>query len=184
MSAWPEKGLQKMVQSCMQLIQMINWKSNYLWSLVVLILFNVKNGDCYLIFAWLLDSNTNTTTPCFYFHLIVANFGEFLCGIDNVKCQVPILWLTKMIHKYTAHVHEPQITGIVLKIIVRLGLRFYLTSDSHVPKIVLFICFNKSSVKIMKNALYFILKALFVLKIFKTLSWNFGHVEEMAWLER
>ena len=28
----------------------------------------------------------------------------------------------------------------------------------------------------MKNAFYFILKALFVLKIFKFLSWLFGHV--------
>ena len=32
----------------------------------------------------------------------------------------------------------------------------------------------------MKNAFYFILKALFVLKIFKFLSGHFGHVEEMA----
>ena len=31
---------------------------------------------------------------------------------------------------------------------------------------------------------YFILKALFVLKIFEFLFWLFGHVEKMAWLER
>ena len=30
----------------------------------------------------------------------------------------------------------------------------------------------------MKNAFYFILKALFVLKIFKLLSWLFGHVKK------
>ena len=30
----------------------------------------------------------------------------------------------------------------------------------------------------------FILKALFVLKIFKLLSWLFGHVEKTVWLER
>ena len=36
----------------------------------------------------------------------------------------------------------------------------------------------------MKNAFYFILKALFVLKIFKFLSWLFGHAEKTAWLER
>ena len=29
------------------------------------------------------------------------------------------------------------------------------------------ICFNESSLKMMKNAFYFILKALFILKIFK-----------------
>ena len=35
----------------------------------------------------------------------------------------------------------------------------------------------------MKNAFYFILKAVFVLKIFKFLSWVFGHVGKLTWLE-
>ena len=47
-----------------------------------------------------------------------------------------------------------------------------------------FICFSESPLKMMKNAFYFILKALFVLKIFKFLSWFFGHVEKAALLER
>ena len=57
-----------------------------------------------------------------------------------------------------------------------------LKSNSHLnsPEKYLFICFNKSPLKMMKNAFYFILKALFVLKIFKFLSGHFGHVEEMA----
>ena len=33
--------------------------------------------------------------------------------------------------------------------------------------------------KMMKNAFYFISKALFVLKIFKFLSWLFGHVAKL-----
>ena len=32
----------------------------------------------------------------------------------------------------------------------------------------------------MKNAFYFILKALFAVKIIKFLSWLFGHVEKAA----
>ena len=36
----------------------------------------------------------------------------------------------------------------------------------------------------MKNAFYFILKTLFIFKIFKFLSRLFGHVGKMAWLER
>ena len=36
----------------------------------------------------------------------------------------------------------------------------------------------------MKNAFYFILKALFILKIFKLLSQLFSHVEKTAWFER
>ena len=37
---------------------------------------------------------------------------------------------------------------------------------------------TKSPLKMMKNTFYFNLKALFALKIFKFLSWFFGHVEE------
>ena len=46
------------------------------------------------------------------------------------------------------------------------------------------ICFIESPLKMMKNTFYVILKALFVLKIFKFLSWLFGHVEKTARLER
>ena len=41
-------------------------------------------------------------------------------------------------------------------------------------------CFNDSPSKMMKNAFYFILKALLVLKIFKVLSSLFGHAEKTA----
>ena len=51
-------------------------------------------------------------------------------------------------------------------------------------KNILFYFFNESSLKMMKNAFYFILKALFVLKIFKFLSWLFGHEGKKPWLER
>ena len=39
---------------------------------------------------------------------------------------------------------------------------------------------TESPLQIMKNAFCFILKALFVLKIFKFLSWHFGRAEETA----
>ena len=42
-------------------------------------------------------------------------------------------------------------------------------------KKVYFIYFNESPLKMMKNAFYFMLKALFVLKILKHLSWLFRH---------
>ena len=59
-----------------------------------------------------------------------------------------------------------------------------LKSDSHLLKRNIFICFNESPLQMMKNAFYFILKALFVLKRFKFFSWHFVNVEETAWLER
>ena len=45
-----------------------------------------------------------------------------------------------------------------------------LKSDSHLPNKIIFICFNESPLKMIKNAFYLIIKALFVLKIFKCLS--------------
>ena len=47
-----------------------------------------------------------------------------------------------------------------------------------------FISLSESPSKMMKNAFYFILKALFVPKILKCLSWLLGHVEKKAWVER
>ena len=59
-----------------------------------------------------------------------------------------------------------------------------LKSDSHLPKKICVICLIESPLKLMKNAFYFILKALFVLKIFKFLSRLFGHVGKTDRLER
>ena len=64
------------------------------------------------------------------------------------------------------------------------SLMAYLKSGSHFVKRNFFIYSNASPSKMMKNAFYFILKALFILKIFKFLSWIFGHVEQTAWLEK
>ena len=47
------------------------------------------------------------------------------------------------------------------------------------PKIYI-ICLIESPLKMMKNAFYFILKALFILKIFEFLSRLFGHVGKTA----
>ena len=47
-----------------------------------------------------------------------------------------------------------------------------------------FIRFNDSLLKMMKIAFYFILKALFILKIFRFLSWLFGNLEKTALLRR
>ena len=48
--------------------------------------------------------------------------------------------------------------------------RMFLKSDSHLPPKNCVICFVESPLKMMKNAFYFILKALFVPEIFKVLS--------------
>ena len=48
---------------------------------------------------------------------------------------------------------------------------FCLKSDSHIQKVIV-IGFNESPLKMTKNTFYFILKALFFLKIIKFLSWQ------------
>ena len=48
--------------------------------------------------------------------------------------------------------------------------KIQLKSDSHLPKKICCIYFNESPLKVMKNAFYFILKALFVLKMFNFFS--------------
>ena len=49
-------------------------------------------------------------------------------------------------------------------------LKDLLKSDSHLPKNIFLFALMICPSKMMKNAFYFILKALFVLKIFKFLS--------------
>ena len=47
---------------------------------------------------------------------------------------------------------------------------YFLEPDSGLSKKKIVICFIESPLKMIKNAFYFILKALFVLKMFKFLS--------------
>ena len=63
--------------------------------------------------------------------------------------------------------------GVMLLILV-------LKPESQLPSKIIFVCFNESPLKIMKNTFYLILKTLLVLGIFKFLPWVFGHVEETA----
>ena len=58
---------------------------------------------------------------------------------------------------------------------------YTLKPGSHIPKKFGFFCFSESPLKIIKNAFYFILKALFILKIIMLRYLNFcpdffGHV--------
>ena len=59
-------------------------------------------------------------------------------------------------------------------------LKIYFKVGLSPTKNICVICLIESPLKMMKNAFYFILKALFVLKIFKFLSQLFGYVGKMA----
>ena len=87
------------------------------------------------------------------------------CALDNIES-----------HKKTGF-HPPFRRYIFPK--TTGGVKFIPPSRFRVwlsPSNLCFICFNESSLERMKNDFYFILKSLFVLKVFKFLSWLFGHV--------
>ena len=58
------------------------------------------------------------------------------------------------------------------------GSKIKIKSDFNLPKKVHLICFNEKPLKMMKNVLYFIIKILCVLKIFKFLTCLFGNIEK------
>ena len=49
--------------------------------------------------------------------------------------------------------------------------------NSHLAKKIIW--FNESTLKMIENVLYLILKAVFIFKIFKFLSWLFSYVETL-----
>ena len=70
-----------------------------------------------------------------------------------------------------SHSVEQRITLSYLDLVLKVGLSYFQKNC--------FIYFTESLLQVMKNASYFILKAPFVLKIFKLLSWHFGHVAKL-----
>ena len=56
--------------------------------------------------------------------------------------------------------------------------KYHCSVEVEVALSIVFICLNKSPLKIMENAFYFMLKVLFVLEIYTFLSWLFSSVEK------
>ena len=113
---------------------------------------------------------------CSYFKVIhdfIKCRSTFIrSGIISIVCKVRTIVFKKQITKIYVKQQRPGWVPRVFKV----GL-----SPS---KKNCFICFNKSPSKVMKNAFYFILKALLVLKIFIFSSWRLVHLEKIAWKER
>ena len=97
-------------------------------------------------------------------HVCDVAFDKNMCGpIKNRKCRSTNILI---IYVETDNRNRVQ-TEEKQKL---LKSRLYLKSDSYLPKFFIIICFNDSPLKMMKNAFYFILNSLFILKIFKFLS--------------
>ena len=77
--------------------------------------------------------------------------------------------INKIKKKITDHNHHKYITAPEFDKLTSENFAAILKSDSNLPKKIT-ICFNDNLSKMMKSVFYFILKALFLLKIFKFLS--------------
>ena len=112
-----------------------------------------------------------------------AKFSFFRSPINNcLKCKRrPFVTYLKDIYN-TYYQITAAITLVTFKKDLRLWWKTIKVGLSPSKKKI--ICFIDTPSKFMQNAYYFILKALFVLKIFKFLSSLFRHAEKTAWLER
>ena len=145
-----------------------------------------------------LDASESAYSTCIYLQLVTQS-GNVTGKIVSVKSRIipinksftitrlELLWnciLSKHVYndscdyievKDTLCWNDSQISLIWIK---------YINSDSYIPQKTCIICLTESPLKMMKNAFYFILEDIFVLKTFKFLSGLFGHAGKTAWLER
>ena len=104
----------------------------------------------------------------------------FVCDINRPSKELPVqskllkhknkMWKLSRIKN-----EEDGVVPVSLLLTVN-AFQTCLKSGCHLPKKTSVICLIETPLQIIKNALYFILKALFVLKIFKFLSRLFDHV--------
>ena len=138
-----------------------------------------------LLFQW-VETFQRITWYCSYRYFWCTSFFFRYFSFWRKSKYVDISYLTLSVQRISERCIERKIK---LNFYFHTSLwclkRFYegLKADTHLPKNGI-ICFNDSSSKMMKNAFYFTLKAFFLLKIFKFLSWLFGHVGKTAWLGR
>ena len=138
-------------------------------------------------YVWFLKKIISLVIYCYLtkFHYLVSftlwNLGQYV----HCNCLLTTLWRDQIWNPpyLSNQAVFSRWTNVRTNIWISSKGEELLKSDSHLPK-KNFICFNDTPSKMMKNAFYFILKALFVLKIFKYLSWLFGRVEKTTWLER
>ena len=116
----------------------------------------------------------------FYYQMTPSQvfFTSILCSPHAPPC-LPYLFY-KIFLKIQVHLFFGCFVICIYCIDSVTSVTFYGLSPSKKYCVIFFI---ESPLKLMGNAFYFILKALFILKIFQFLSRLFGHVGKMAWLE-
>ena len=150
-----------------------------------------------------MDWQSNTQFLCIwmsYFNLLKLMLLSSFSGI-NIFCNN--FFITCYCHTYLSynasskHIFEYNLWPALTTHVINITIFFKLISSGNLLSISVkvlkstpifqkncFIQFNESSLRMMKIIFYFSWKALFVIKIFKFLSWYFSHLEKVAWFER
>ena len=112
------------------------------------------------------------------FKIRFSRFSKYLKTTWNSPVHA-ICWINSKSKQHSKKYHTHNILNLsLLLVIIMVSL-----SDPHLRGKKCFICFNKSPLKMMKNAFYFILKALLGLEVFKFWCWVFGHLKNsIVWL--
>ena len=136
---------------------------------------NVQSGaplDCTV--KWILKCHVK----CIFFFKCV---WISKCSLKwNVRCALKCIIECTLKFIFSLNVHHYVYLYVELSGYLKCTLKVGLSSSENFC----IICSTESPLKMMKNAFYCIVKTLFVLKMFKFLSWLFGHVEKTVWLER
>ena len=139
----------------------------------------------FVVFAKLVWSLIVPAWPLVVLVVLVYSLVVLVFPLVILDCTLQSIYIiTKFNQSIRRRTRDRKITAI-LKVANNISTSWCLFKVGLSPSKKFFlICFNYSPSPMMKNDFYFMLKALFVLKIFKFLSWLIGHVEKTAWLER
>ena len=74
------------------------------------------------------------------------------------------------------------VTACENSVFIDVVARYRLNSDSHIPKSLFLFSLMKGPIKMTKNAFHFVLKALFVLEIFRFLAMSRNGLIRKLWL--
>ena len=113
---------------------------------------------CFCQWKWNYSSFSSVSLRCVYCAFITLSFYYFILSLNIII----YIWLL-------VSIKSTQINFTYLGFTLKSTLTFQTKNSVYV---------SEGSLKMMKNAFYFILKALFVCKIFKFLSWLFGHIKK------
>ena len=101
---------------------------------------------------------------------------KWIFEIENMQINLRNLVLSHILEKVSPYIFHLLDFFSLLKVSIWLAKIVYCVKGARWSLRQFLV--TENPLKLMENALYFTLKALFVFKVFKFLSWHFGYVEK------